>query len=246
MIRHCILLSSSYSTGRRIGLHYAGDDDQVFQSAVRKVASAYDGKIVSFSTHTIHTDSDSWESVVKKDPYFDDVALIGSPDEFVELIQKDRYLTGLEVSSYILTRVPCTHTRLEKLTYMCYADYLCDTGTPLFRDRIFAFEYGPVVESVYKRYRSQDTASKGYPIKEPILDKKDLKMPFESRILFSEDGLKKKGSIDSTLSRLSGYKTEQMVEMIHRDETPWAVSYDGSLYKEITDGSILSHHRNEI
>lgn len=54
---------------------------------------------------------------------------------------------------YILARHTCTHLELEKLGYMCYADYLCRTGKKLFKDTVYAFKYGPVVESVYEKYK---------------------------------------------------------------------------------------------
>lgn len=64
--------------------------------------------------------------------------------------KKDRKLKGIDVAKYILSKTPCTQLKLQKLVYLCFADYLCDTGKELFTDKIYAFKYGPVVDLTHK------------------------------------------------------------------------------------------------
>ncbi len=267
MIRHCIILSSSYSTGRRICLHYTGDDYSKIDDAITKIRGTYDGKIVPYSTYIVHTDLPDWESVIDKDPYFDDVEVIDTLDEFVERISRDRYLKGLEVARYIMSKYQCTHTRLEKLTYMCYADYLCSTGERLFEDKIYAFSYGPVIDSVYKAFSSEsrehpcctlDSAKilKDHPTpyvgdfaysnsdSTEILKGESLS-PIKSRILFSEDGLMKIESIDRTLKKYEDVATSDLISLTHKDGTPWSVTDRNVRYAEITDEAILNYHSKE-
>lgn len=52
-----------------------------------------------------------------------------------------------------MSKIKCTQLKLQKLVYFCFADYLCDTGKELFTDKIYAFKYGPVVDSVWKKYK---------------------------------------------------------------------------------------------
>ena len=79
---------------------------------------------MSISTHFIQTDSVSWESVCVKDHYFKGIEVIDNIDKFIKLIQKDRILNGFDVAKYILCKIKCTHLKLEKLVYLCFADYL--------------------------------------------------------------------------------------------------------------------------
>ena len=200
MIKHMVILSSSYSTGTRIGLHYIGGQEDLMSEDVKKVRAAYPG--APFSTHQLYADSGSWDSVVEKDPYFDDVKIIETAEEFTELLKKEQHIDGKEVARYILSKQKCTHTRIQKLTYMCYADYLCSTGKRLFEDKIYAFEHGPVVDSVYRAFRE---SSKVYPGKviedydDEFSFSSELMIQHKSRILFSEDGVRKMASIDKTL-----------------------------------------------
>ena len=245
MIRHCIILSSSYSTGRRICLHYTGDDYSKIDDAITKIRGTYDGKIVPYSTYIVHTDLPDWESVIDKDPYFDDVEVIDTLDEFVERISRDRYLKGLEVARYIMSKYQCTHTRLEKLTYMCYADYLCSTGERLFEDKIYAFDHGPVIDSVYKTFSSESREHPCCTLDPTKILKGESLSPIKSRILFSEDGLKKIESIDRTLKRYEEVSTVDIVSLTHKDGTPWSVTDKSVMYAEITDEAILNYHSKE-
>ena len=246
MIKHMVILSSSYSTGTRIGLHYIGGQEDLMSEDVKKVGTAYPG--APFSTHQLYADSESWDSVVKKDPYFDDVKIIKTADEFTELLRREQHIDGKEVARYILSRQKCTHTRIQKLTYMCYADYLCSTGKRLFEDKIYAFDHGPVVASVYEAFRD---SSKAHPGKQIDYDddteifSSELRVQHRSRIMFSEDGVKKMDSIDRTLERYGELKTEELVELTYRPGSPWFMTPKGT-YSEIADKSILAGHAVEV
>lgn len=246
MIKHFIVLSSSYSTGTRICMDLVDASQSEIKQTVDAVRSAFDGKLVSFSTHGIVAESESWESVVDKDPYFDDVRVVDSIEEFVDLIRRDRFLKGVDVARYILSKTSCTHTRLQKLTYMCYAEYLCRTGgEKLFTDKIFAFDYGPVVETVYEKYRDYSMSHSGSTICEEGLKTDESKMSIRSRLLFSEDGLQKVDAIDWTLDALSDISTTDLVDMTHRSKTPWSMVDHQGAYTSISDDLILAYHENE-
>ncbi|MCQ2079776.1 MAG: DUF4065 domain-containing protein [archaeon] len=246
MHRHMIILSSSYTEKTRIAIDCV-DDLPKFTKYVDMVCQAYDGKRVLFSTHGLTTDSPEWSSIVAMDPYFQDVRLIQDIDQFIRLIQKERYLTGEIVARYILSKQRCTHTRLEKLTYLAYADFISETGTRLFEDEIYAFDYGPVIKSVYSKY-SPD--SKQHP-SEYITDTSEIEysgseMSIKSRIIFAEDGLKKQFSIDKTLQRYREFSTEELIDITHREGSPWKHIYSKEeVYQKIPDEFIIQYHRFE-
>lgn len=237
-------MSSSYSKGKRIALSYIVKEEEytklreIVQDIIKKC-----GKDVSLSTHFVQTDSISWESVVKKDPFFKDVEVIDSKDEFIKLILKDRVLNGLDVAKYILSKKRCTHLKLEKLLYLCYAEYLCQYKNELFKDKIYAYRYGPVIESVYNKYKK-------YGYKE--IDNNDIdttgifEMPSRSRILFSEDGINKIKSIDATLEKYGALSANDLVNLTHKKNTTWFLSGEGKLNNKIIDNDIIEkYHCNE-
>ena len=247
MITHYIIMSSSYSQGKRIALDYLLDEKADY-TKLRKIISIITercGKDVSISTHFIETDSKSWKSVYEKDYFFKEVELIDNIENFIELIQKDRVLIGLDVAKYILCKVKCTHLKLEKLVYLCFADYLCKYDKELYKDKIFAYRYGPIVKSVYDKY-------KGHGYKkldnddEEILFKEIDEMPSRSRIMFAEFGVEKIRSIDETIRKYGKLSAYELVNLTHKEHTPWSESGAGQNIDEIISNEIIKKfHCNE-
>jgi uncharacterized phage-associated protein len=66
---------------------------------------------------------------------------------------------ALDVARYMLTLVNeeegdlMSNLKLQKLLYYAQGYYLAICGEPLFEDEIFAWQYGPVVPSVYHMYK---------------------------------------------------------------------------------------------
>lgn len=245
MITHYILMSSSYSEGTRIALDYTIKEEQDYfklKDIVPYIVGVC-GKDVSLSTHCIQTESEDWQDVIKKDSFFRDVKVIKNKEEFVALIEQDRELCGLDVAKYILSKVKCTHLKLEKLVYLCFAEYLCEYDKELYKDKIFAYKYGPVVKSVYEKY-------KGYGYKEiekENIDATDIyEMPSRSRILFARDGVLKIKSIDDTLDKYGILSTTELVDLTHKKNTPWYLSGQGSFINKIIKNDIIKkYHCNE-
>lgn len=64
----------------------------------------------------------------------------------------------LDVSEYIIHYIHSTGgiispLKLQKILYFIQADFLVSTGKPCFSDEIFAYDYGPVIPSVYQKYK---------------------------------------------------------------------------------------------
>ena len=240
-------MGSAYSIGSRIALDYCYDDEKQLnkiKKSINNVISEFADDVPSLSTHFLQTDSTTWESVIKADPFFKTVKHVLIEEEFIKMIMKDRVLKGLDIAKYILAKLPCTHLKLEKLVYMSYADYLCETGEKLFDDKIYSYSYGPVIDSVYKKFRKS-----GADIIEDteIYSKEEKILPIRSRIMSSKDGLKKLSSIDRTLKKYGELSAEKLVNLTHKPSSPWQKSGAGEyVNKEISDDVIIRYHCNEI
>ncbi len=242
-MKHFIILSSSYYEGRRICMHY---DEKYFtriedmQSDLEQIKNEC-GEHTSISTHFMTTHEHSFESVVEQDAFFHDVKMVDTLSEFIELIKKDRILSGLDIAKYILSKCNCTHLKLQKLVYFCYADYLCRTKNKLFADEIFAYRYGPVTKSVYERYKGSQSCLQD----DVNIETKSQELPSRSRILFAEDGIIKLNSIDGTLEKYSKYTASQLVDLTHQKNSPWDKTEKTS-YSIITDEIIIKYHSIEM
>lgn len=249
MVTHFIFMSSSYSLGTRIALDFIVEEASIQKELKNDLDKIIDkcGRDVSISTHMIQADDETWESVCKADHFFKDVKVIEDLEKFIKLILKDRKLQGIDVAKYILSKITCTQLKLQKLVYLCFADYLCDTGKLLFTDKIYAFKYGPVVDTVYKKYKEY-----GYEaIEEETgdIDSKDIfEMPAKSRILFAEDGTGKIISIEQTLRKYGDLTASELVSLTHKQNSPWNKAYkdEDSTFSQIKLDTIKEYHKYEL
>lgn len=246
MVKHYIIMSSSYTDGTRVALDIT-DVSQLNSDAIAKIIEEIKqscGEDVPLSTHLIETESESWESVVKYDPFFEGVERVPSVSDFSEKIKKDRVLTGLDVAIYILSKIKCTHLSLEKLVYFAYADYLCEHADRLYEDKIYAFTHGPVVDSVYETYKRS-----GSQYIQPFVFGTDSaaqtgvrELPARSRILFAKDGAEKLRSIDRTIQKYGKYSAGALVDLTHRPDSPWSHVDSTKAYQVISDELIRDYH----
>ena len=249
MVKHYIIMSSSYTDGTRVALDIT-EASLLNIEAIAKIIQEIKqscGKDVPLSTHLIETGSDSWASVAEYDPFFEDVECAKSVGEFSEKIKMGRVLTVLDVSAYILSKIKCTHISLEKLVYFAYADYLCERRERLFKDRIYAFKLGPVVDSVYETYKRSGSQ---YVKSLEFGDDSDVQagvkeLPARSRILFAKDGAEKLLSIDKTIEKYGKYTAGALVDFTHRAGSPWSYVDSSRAYQVISDKLIMAHHHIE-
>lgn len=59
------------------------------------------------------------------------------------------------------TSVPVSNMHLQKMIFFAHAAFFKENGKPLFSDPVFAWQHGPVIESVYqelKKYGNKDVS----------------------------------------------------------------------------------------
>lgn len=71
-------------------------------------------------------------------------------------------ITAKNVAQFFLSKTQedigenITHLKLQKLVYYAQGFYLAIFDTPLFEDRIEAWDHGPVVPSLYSEYKKYE------------------------------------------------------------------------------------------
>jgi uncharacterized phage-associated protein len=117
--------------------------------------------------------------------------------------------------------------QLLKLVYISHGWHLEITGNPLFRNKIEAWQHGPVVPDVYREFRPKGV----------IVDHIDGSMP---------EGLPARltGFLDEIYRLYGSYSPFRLSEITHVPGGPWdqATKRHG-WYAPITDDVILDHYR---
>jgi uncharacterized phage-associated protein len=124
---------------------------------------------------------------------------------------------------------PLTNMQLQKLVYIAHGWNLALASRPLFYNEIQAWEWGPVIPSLYnslKKYGAGIVNGK-LPKGTPPVD------PFSTEMRIIEGVWRAYGNLSAM--KLSG--------ITHAEGTPWSETWAGGPYGVITDEKIERHYR---
>jgi len=123
--------------------------------------------------------------------------------------------TAFEVAKYIIKSLPVDNLKLQKLLYYSQAVYLVlHDKTPLFNEKIEAWDYGPVVPLVYQMYKQY-----GFENIPPTND--DSALDFEEM-----------KAVDMTLACFGVLSGPELINQTHYED-PWKNAYHKGRPSEI-------------
>ncbi|WP_088005585.1 Panacea domain-containing protein [Indiicoccus explosivorum] len=243
MYKHFIAITSLYSKGIRFAWHYSAEkvDSTLIQEFLGQLKRK-NGDI-KLGIHKLTTESPEWESVVKSDSYFKDLLVTNDKDRFIELISAEQTLSAVDVAKFILTISPMSPLKLQKILYLSYEKLLKATGVPMFKDPIYAWKHGPVVESVYDAFKSYGSHLIPYEEDDSIImNSADMTIsPSFMRIFSSEHGPLTIKMIHSVIEEYGSLSAWDLVELTHEPGKPWAKVYKPGANKLITDDIISAY-----
>lgn len=107
-----------------------------------------------------------------------------------------------------------TNLKLQKVLYLAQAYYLVKLSKPLFTENLEAWDYGPVVPEVYRKFKRYSS--------KPIIIKEDRSK------LAEED----KETLRKVWDAFGGFSASRLVDIVH-SHTPWK--------EAVSTGKIISH-----
>lgn len=243
MYKHFIAISSVYSKGVRIAWHYSEEtfDNEVMKDFLKKFKKKHGD--LQLGIHRFSTSSPEWDSVIEVDTYFKDVILVQDPNDFIDIAGKDRDLTAIDIAKYVLTLLPTTQLKLQKLVYLIYEKHLVNTGVPLFNEPILAWKHGPVTKSLYEEFREYGSSTIPYEEDDTvIITSKEIAVnPSYMRIFSSECGLTALDVIHDIIDKYEYHSAWDLVNLTHRPGSPWARVFKPGVNSVITDEIILAN-----
>lgn len=142
--------------------------------------------------------------------------------------------SAIDIARVLLSypEVVYTPLKLQKILFYCEAFHLCFMdGESLFEDKIIARQWGPIIESVYDKYRAYGS----YPIAtfEPIENSK----PILNSQSLSVIGL--------VLDAYGSLSASSLMRKTHAED-PWINAYGKGSDAEITRKVMLSYYKDFI
>lgn len=160
MYRHAIFLANDFVAHKSfVALHvvHNGSENGELPKYVLDRLNSLLADQGDFSVQCLATSSETWESVVQYDRYFESMYCIDykgdeSIEEFVDIIKANKALTAQDIAKFVLCKVKCTYLKLQKLVYLCYANYLAETGKAVIAEAPVFSPDGPMFESLMMEY----------------------------------------------------------------------------------------------
>lgn len=122
---------------------------------------------------------------------------------------------------------PVSNLRLQKLLYFVQINFLAALGEPCFTDRMEAWDFGPVIPSVYRTYKRFGSMA----IQQNDFDYADEIEPWDQSI------------INDMLDVCAAKSTSELVRLSHSQE-PWQNARSNPFQNEITVDSIRNYVNN--
>ena len=137
-------------------------------------------------------------------------------------------ITAQEAAEYLLTCIDperedtMTNLKLQKLLYYCQGWHLALLDEPMFSDSVEAYKLGPVVPSVYKKYKDRNDPAK--PLITPTVRPN---VPVKTGLV-----------LEDVWDKYGKFTASGLVDMTH-SETPWREAYQAKKdHRVITQGSM--------
>lgn len=123
---------------------------------------------------------------------------------------------AIEIAKFIIyycivRNIPLSNLKLQKLLYFVQAFYLVKFGKSCFKDEIQAWDFGPVVPSVYHVFKQFGAGNIPYVVPN-IYDVRDRISKYDQK------------SILTVLNVFAKYSASDLVKITHRQK-PWKDVY---------------------
>ncbi len=153
----------------------------------------------------------------------------------------------LDISRYIINYsnekdYGISNLKLQKILYFVQAYFLTNNpnGRPCFREKIEAWDFGPVVPKAYREYKQYGSAN--IPVMSSFVDFYDddiwnsERKWFDSNIISAEH----KEMINAVVDKFANYSATDLVTLTHK-QAPWNDAYVPHMNNEITVDAIRGY-----
>lgn len=157
----------------------------------------------------------------------------------------------LTISRFIINysnekKYSISNLRLQKLLYFVQATFLLETNKPCFKEKIIAWDFGPVVIEAYNEFKTSGCLSIS-TVKTYNEDDKTLNWWENIKTKTFDDSIIKlehKTIIKNIIDSLSMYSTQYLTKITHNQQ-PWKETYTPNANSEIKTENIKTYFKQQ-
>ncbi|WP_373893714.1 Panacea domain-containing protein [Virgibacillus sp. CBA3643] len=136
--------------------------------------------------------------------------------------------------------------KLQKLLYFFYVSYVKKYAEAPFKEKLVAWQHGPVVKEVYDSYKKYGCSSIDELVEDDavLINQDDgFKLSVYSRFMQTSSFGKYLDVLDETLDKYESYTAWSLVNLTHQPGAPWEIATEGGkqLNKVIDEDLIIEY-----
>lgn len=129
-----------------------------------------------------------------------------------------------------------TQMKLQKLVYFAHGYHLAKTGDPLIKDEVQAWDFGPVIPSIYHAFKLYGS--------DPIIDLKYAMLPDGCKNVILDANAQ--DAVDFTWNALKEVGAIKLSAWTHQDDTPWKKAYRQNIRDIVIDNKEIGKYFHEF
>ncbi|MFW9618889.1 MAG: Panacea domain-containing protein [Sulfurospirillum sp.] len=140
--------------------------------------------------------------------------------------------------------ISITPMKLQKLVYIAHGFNLAVFGDALLDEKVRAWKYGPVIDSLYYEFKS-------FGNRNITRKATDVEVDDDFDIIVKEPSIPKEDDFTKRLISIVWNKYKdlsgiQLSALTHQDDTPWKKSYIPHVSNIIIDNNVIKEHYKEL
>jgi uncharacterized phage-associated protein len=161
----------------------------------------------------------------------------------------DKYSAKAIANAFLgLARRECSEIqpmKIQKLVYLAHGWNLGIYKSPLLGEEVQAWQYGPVISSLYHEFKNYGSGMISGDATNYELDEKTLKINTVAPAIPASDTQSHR-LIEQVWSKYKHLSGIQLSSITHQDGTPWSLIFRGHHSSSIPDALIQSHYEDLI
>jgi uncharacterized phage-associated protein len=130
--------------------------------------------------------------------------------------------------------------KIQKLVFLAHGWYLTLTGKPLITERIEAWQFGPVIRSLYSAFRDAGSGPINHPACQvQFVGQRLISSPIVLEDIDSPVNRQVKEVLDETWKVYRDFSGPQLSNLTHLPGSPWEQTWNSSWQKQ---GLVIDDH----
>ncbi|NVK54961.1 MAG: SocA family protein [Alteromonadaceae bacterium] len=138
-----------------------------------------------------------------------------------------------------------TPMKLQKLVYLAHGWALGLNDKPLIKDDVEAWQFGPVISSLYHEFKEYGSGAITNDASDFDLDFDTFEIVYEVPVI-KEDDTDANELVEAVWNSYKKYSGGQLSNLTHREGTPWKQAYNGNKGQKIDTQLIAEHYKGLI